>query len=525
MADFTSLNGYDVKDKVARQQIDTLQNSVNTLENGDLKLHSLAKSSATNIIEFPNGKNMFIDTGVNTQWSDIQNAISSLGITKFDYAIITHFHPDHYGNIQNFINEYDLSDCVWYIGMKPDYINHSSDLNDPETLYDDQVNILRNAGFNPIVPTNDSYVDICENVQLHFLNTSPIIAENYYGRQAEYYTDGKIGFNNFSLITEIIHKNVKILSTGDLEKPVEEQYATYLGKVNIMIMPHHGVNEDAYRPFYTSTKPDYAICNFVTDTDDWVGVRHTGFMQVKNEGSYMITNRWSKGENDIFTFVSNGKQVFSNVKGEGLSTEATTLPYIEGKLYRQLEQLINYTSEHQASTITLNELITNMNVGSKLKFLWRQEFNTNYQQLYNDILSIFPKFYYGMIIEIERINEGHDYISVHNNDLTLIAYRQGSNNQWNVSGYGKTPSLTTNNFITYLKGLPIGRYTCGYFTSTESGMSGATYQLEIDIVEAGDTIKASLRAINRSTNSSAIATDRLRIGYLSGDNYALVKVI
>ena len=312
-----------------------------------------------------------------------------------------------------------------------------------------------------------------------------------------------------------------------MEAPAEEQYSSYLGKVNIILMPHHGINEDAYRPFYTATKPDYAICNYVTSTEDeeWIGIRHKGFMQVKNEGSYIVTNRWSKGNNNIFTFISNGKQVFSNVKGEGLSTEATTLPYIEGKLYRQVEQLINYTSEHQASKITLNELIANMNVGSKFTILWKQEYVTRFSQLHNDLLSIFPKFYYHMIVDIERINDEHDRITVHNNNLKFSAYRQGTNNNWNKTGSGITPSLTSSNFITYLKDLPIGRYICGYFTSSEAGMSGASYQLEIDIIEAGDTIKASLRAINRSTNSSAIATDRLLIGYLSGNNYALVKVI
>lgn len=520
-----NINGYDIKDEEARQSIGNLQNSVSELENGSLKLHSLAKSSGTNIIEFPNGKNMFIDTGTADQWSDIQTAISSLGITKFDYAVITHFHPDHYGNMQNFINTYDLSDCVFYIGMKPDYINHSDDLNDPESLYDGQVNILRNAGFNPIVPVNDSYVDICEGVQLHFLNTSPVIAENYYGRQAEYYTDGKIGLNDFSLITEIIHKDVRILSTGDLEAPVEEQYASYLRKVNIMLMPHHGFNEDAYKPFYTTTRPDYAICNVVADTEEWVGIRHKGFMFVKNNGSYIVTNKWSKGENNIFTFISNGKQVFSNVKGEGLGEEPNTFSFTEGKLYRQIQQLINYTSDHQASTITLDELISHMNVGSKLSVTWRDYYNTDFAQLYSDLMTIFPKFYYNMIVDIERINDRQDRITVHNKNLKFTAYRLLSTN-WNTFGQGITVSLGGDQLLDYIKQLPVGKYTCPYFTdSSNTDMTGGVYILSIDIVDTGDSLKAALTCHARSAYPGAINGCRFLIGYANETSYLLKKVL
>lgn len=520
------INGYMIKDEEARENIEELTNDVDNLKNGSLKLHSLAKSSATNIIQFPNGKNMFIDTGVNNQWNDIQSAIASLGITKFDYAVITHFHPDHYGNIQNFINTYDLSNCVWYIGMKPDYTNHSNDLNDPENLYDNQVNILTSAGFTPIVPENDSYIDICEDVKLHFLNTSAQISENYYGRQNEYDTDGKIGFNDFSLITEIIHKDVRILSTGDIEAPVEEQYTSYLGKVNIMLMPHHGVNEDCYKPFYTATRPDYAISNYYSDNTTPYGVQHKGFMLLKNQGSYIITALWSKGENNIFTFISNGKQVFSNVKNGGLGSEQTNTSLDEGRLYRLIDQLINFTSTSLRETITLNELIQNMNLGSKLSFIWIQEYNTRYPQLYSDLMSIFSKFYYNMIVDIERLNGGQTRIKVHNLDYNFIATRQGDNSSWVVKGSGYTPSLTESNLLSYINTLPIGIYTCKYFTaSSNTDMGTQTYVLQINIFENATNFRATLQATARTTTTSSIAVARYLVGYIQNDEYILKKVI
>lgn len=491
-----------------------------------LEFYSLQKSTATQIIKFPNGKTMFIDTGTDTNWEDIRTAIAILGINKFDYGIITHFHPDHYGNIQNFIDNYDLTNCQVFIQMKPDYTNHSEDIGDPESLYDSQVNLLRQNGIEPIVPENDTYIEVTKDCKIRFLNTSQTIANNYYGRESEYYTDGKVGFNDFSLITEIIFKDTKILTCGDIEKPVEEQYTSYLGKENIILMPHHGVNQDAYLPFYDAIKPDYAICNFVTSDDNWIGIRHKGFMKVKNDGAYLVTYRWNTCENYIFRFISDGKDIVTNVKDGSLGSEAPNLPYQKGQLYRQIDEIINFTTPQYRETITLNELISNMNLGSKLTILWLQEYNERYAQLYSDIMAIFPKFYYAMIVEIERINDQHDKITIHNQDLTFTAYRQGTLTDWRINGYGKTPSLTETNLVSYIKGLPIGNYICGYFKdSTNTDMGNSSYVLSINIIETNTNLKASLTATQRTTASGTLSTARFLVGYAIETGFVLEKVI
>ena len=130
---FKELNGYYVKDEEARNQINSVESNVDdvnahveSLDNGKLKFHSVKGSSATYIVEFPNKKYMIIDSGTSDQWNDIKTAIDGLGINKFDYAVTTHFHADHDGNIQNLIDEYDFTQCTWYVGLKPDYINYSS---------------------------------------------------------------------------------------------------------------------------------------------------------------------------------------------------------------------------------------------------------------------------------------------------------------------------------------------------------------------------------------------------------------
>ena len=188
---FKVLNGYYVKDEEAREHI-----------KGIVKFHAIKASSSCYVIEFPNGKNMIIDTGLSTQWTNIKNAIDSLGITKFDYAVLSHFHTDHIGNVQNLINTYDFTGCKWYVQLRPDYVHYSSYILDPESDYKAQITLLENNGFTPIVPINNNYitVDADNDIKIRFLNTDPVIAQSYYDRYTENGVQGT-EFNNFSLIT------------------------------------------------------------------------------------------------------------------------------------------------------------------------------------------------------------------------------------------------------------------------------------------------------------------------------------
>ena len=122
--------------------------------------------------------------------------------------------------------------------MKPDYINHGDIIIDNESTYNNVINLLQAGGLNPIVPINNSYYVIDEDTKLHFLNTDPIIAENYYSANIipEYQTERHgVNFNQFSLITEIMYKKDVITLTGDIEKINEQYYYPYMHKTSLMI--------------------------------------------------------------------------------------------------------------------------------------------------------------------------------------------------------------------------------------------------------------------------------------------------
>lgn len=508
MSYVSKINGYDIKDKTARET---------------LKFHAIAKSSATYIAEFPNGKNMIVDTGMLSQWNDIKTAIDNLGITKFDYMIITHIHSDHTGNIQNFINTYDFSECTCWIGMKPDFTNHAAQIDETESDYDNVINLLQTNNINPIVPQNDSYYVIDENTKLHFLNTSQEIAENYYGAITEWRTEAKLNYNHFSLVTEIMHFNNVIMATGDIEKPVEEGILPYVHKVNVMTTPHHGVNKDAYKPFYKATMPEYSLSMYITQSETWLHNYFKSFRYLEELGCKMITAKWTIPVNGLYSFFSGMNGVTTNLIGEsGYTTERD-----ETKLYENIRMLINYTETTEA-TITLQELLSNMLPGSRLLTTWWNTYNETFAQLYSDLQAIFPDFTDDWILEINRGDSHYKQIKVHNRNHTLEfkAESYGSQLSWNTTGEGEIANITgTNNLVSKIGSLPKGSYTMSSYRDDSGSIliQDSNYALTINTIDKyvsnGDTItSAVVVGTLRGTGSNSSDKTRTVIGYINTSN-------
>lgn len=512
------LNGYYVKDEDARNRVeevddrvDTTNERIDSMDYGTLKFHSVAASKATYVVEAPNGKNVLIDTGLSNAWSDIKTAIDGLGITKFDYAILTHFHTDHIGNVQNFVNNYDMTNCVWYVQMKPDFTNHASDIDGTEADYDNVIAALEALGIQPIVPTNDSYVTIDQenDVQLHFLNTDATIAENYYGRYGEWLESLKVNFNVFSLITEIIHHDVKILSTGDIERPVEEQFAKKLGKVNIVTAPHHGTNRDACREFYAAIMPDYTICA----DPDLTGTGMRSYLRsrflLEKFGSQIISPTNSQDVDGLFSFESDGNKVTSRVLGGALTDSIFNFNH----QYQEIGGLVNWTSQDDA-TITLEQLIANLPEGYEMSQIMDGGTKTAFAQVVADLETVFPAVALSAYLNIRKsrvIQEITSYDTIRKFTATRNAYPGQTPSAWKLKGEGVFTGTISGKdaLITRLNSLPIGHYMIAGYKESDSTVlaTSDTYQLVVDVLSHDTTVEAKVSAILRDDS-----TDVSRIG-------------
>lgn len=496
-------NNLDVQEEI-NNKLDEMTESGELAEiideyfNTKLEFYAVAKSSATYVVKFKNGKTMFIDTGKAEQWDDIKIAIAKLGITHFDYGIITHFHSDHHGNLQNFITEYGLDNNtkIW-VQMKPDFFNHSEDLTETEANYDNQIAILTSNGITPIVPVNDSYFEIDTDTKLHFLNTSQEWAEDYYGQITEYYETG-INFNHFSLVTEILHKDVSILATGDIEKAVEDKLVNYIHQCEVMTAPHHMVNRDANLQFYRSAKTKWAIGMYISNNINWLRYWYKSPRYLLENGAKLVTPQMSiPDDNYCYSFYSNGKTVTTTVKGAGDNPDNA-----QALLYDRAEEVIDYNNNLEED-ITLRHLMENMRRGSILNIYIYAEFISQKVQLYNDLVALFPKLASGWVVTIQKgmstgNNLGYSQISATNGYLNYVAKQTVNDRfEFKVSGFGQIREITgESNLIAELNVLPQGSYNATY-KDTESKFLNKSAFYDVSIYKSSDinSVKASFFAV------------------------------
>lgn len=491
-----------------------------------IKFHDIKASSATYIVELPNGKNLICDSGKSTEWTDIKDAIDALGITKFDYAITTHFHNDHDGNTQNLIDTYDFSDCTWWIQMKPDYSNHSADIDDSELAYNTAVTLLTANGITPVVPTNLSEVvlDVDAGIKIQFFNTDATIAENYYGRIAEY-RSSKINFNAFSLIARITYGNQSILLTGDIEEYVEEQYAEYMKKATIMTAPHHGINLEAYESFYTAVSPEVTICQFITTSPTWVESYYKEFYYIVENSKKVVTAYNSKSDNEFYSFRLDGDSYDSNVLDGGL-TESS--PNYKLGSYVYIDSLID-TTKVARDQITFKDFVKNLPIGCTANIPFYSNYATSYAQLVTDIKVFYAALHGDFMVKIEH-NSKYYLIEIIESYNDFSCKIHVSENEWEIynttdiiqkytTGTGILSADSEALLLTRIAQRPSGTYRLAYKDASNANLANAYYEGIATIVMESTRTCGYLCG---SVKNTSITTKANMAGYF--DTSAVTKV-
>ena len=482
----------------------------NLFEKYDMEFYSIEGASSGYVIKLPNKKVLLFDTGQSAQWSSVKNGLDSLGITKIDYLIISHFHGDHYGNVTNICNTYDTSDCVCYVGMKPDFTNHAAEIEETEAFYDGIIQQFRGLGLDPIVPSNDSYINVGD-VKIHFLNTSLELAEeyDYYSQQAEWHDTGKCNLNLFSLVCEVMYGANVITLTGDIEEATEKAITGFMHKSTIMSSPHHGVNRAAYKPFYLATSPEYALLQFVTTkgSNTWIYSYFQSFAFLQQVGAKFVAPAWTNGIGGLYPFYISEYSYKTELFGTYIpSNRILHIGEKRSNINDFIDYLV-YTSE----TVTLKALCERMEPDDSLLIYWYSSYNTSYPQLLSDLQSKIPFFGSNTRLEIERIGSSGMYKITADRNTYKAEYTTNFQAFEKVFGTGVIPSISegggaTTELIEKISVLPVGQYICNIFYDGTNLGAGRNFTLAVNVTyNDGNEAVASIIATNRDTNPAATA--------------------
>lgn len=215
------------------------------------------------IIKFKNGENLVIDFGLNeaqgTLQSSWQTAISQMGITHIDFAIISHYHGDHVGMLLNGISSL-LDENTTFFTAAP----YTSEDLEGLTWMDEQANnnvvstytavtqILETAGVKRVYPTENA-VYVIGNAKVQFWNTDHREWLDMYIAHTMY------DYNHCSLCNYLTIGRERIAFTGDIGSYVMEKYKTSVLPSQILKANHHSAGYAVNSIFFNSVMPDLVI--------------------------------------------------------------------------------------------------------------------------------------------------------------------------------------------------------------------------------------------------------------------------
>lgn len=278
----------------------------------ELKVHfiKLNNFGESILVQFDN-KNMLVDFGQVYDKEIITSYLLKNNVTKLDYIIITHYHSDHIGSLEYVLNNMDTSNCKAYLPCEPNFDKFNKNGEQFRQATITVYNLLNNKNIEKIFPSENQIVDLGE-IKLKFNNCNLSYFESYYNTVSEYATNGETDYNNFSLVTTLIHDDVKVLLSSDINVPAQNKIIDSIGKCNVYKTEHHSTNSLVSESFLKRVNAEISVCCNVGQLS--IFESQTSLYHFKNKKEYYVTY-----EGDVVVY-SNGNRAFvktNNKRFEG----------------------------------------------------------------------------------------------------------------------------------------------------------------------------------------------------------------
>ena len=237
--------GVNIRVMKARTQIETKNNKT---VYGDIVGSGV-------LMKFANGKTFMIDCfGKNGYWTgegvytDIRTEIRNYGVRHVDYFMLSHWHGDHCGNIENLINDGFIDSSTTVVlptdldetqteGLPSDWSDVVANMNAYKPL-------LVSAGCNIVYPTEGQTIEIADCL-IKFWNCDHTV---FYNSGAYHSTN----YNDWSICAYLFCGNTNFCYTADLG-PIGQQKMVDLGtmvKANLYTSTHHGWDNGVASNYY-----------------------------------------------------------------------------------------------------------------------------------------------------------------------------------------------------------------------------------------------------------------------------------
>lgn len=247
-----------------------------------MKIHFLKTTWSDIIILQSNDKIALIDTGFEEQYEEIKNYLNKLNAKDISFILLTHFHKDHYGSIENIIKEFNVEKVYFKNYSCLDSTAANGTIADEKYRNDEykKQNKIKKLieEKSTLVEVEDLNTISFDNYTLKLFNNKNTIKEIY--EDANYKNSyHKILYNeNQNSLAILLKVNCKnILLGGDIldkedEHPkancVNYKIASFINEeIDIYKVPHHGTNNCNSLKTLDIYKPKIAV---ITNGDEYL---------------------------------------------------------------------------------------------------------------------------------------------------------------------------------------------------------------------------------------------------------------
>ncbi len=239
------------------------------------------------LITTPNGETILIDGGeYDTYESHLLPFLEEQSINKIDYAIVTHYHSDHMGGIQNLTKDNKISRL-----FLPDYKDN-----------DKSKSLLVKDANKHKIPI--SYLSSGNTVKTQ---TDELAIKVLHPPKGGNWGDNF--HNNSSLVLSITYGGDTFLLTGDIEARTEKELIeSSRVSCDVLQVAHHGSSTSSSKKFILSADPTYAIIS--AGADNRYGHPHNEVLELL-ENEDIRTYRTDIDGNITFEVTSKGIEKIS----------------------------------------------------------------------------------------------------------------------------------------------------------------------------------------------------------------------